>query len=83
MFNYFKKAKAIEIKALERLEASGRLPVPRFGSRLDFSLTLRRAAENRGLAIIAEYKRASPSQGDIALGVTPGQAARADRKSVV
>lgn len=77
MFNYFKKAKAIEIKALEHLEALGRLPDSRPGPRLDFGQTLRRAAASRGLAIIAEYKRASPSQGDIALDVQPGQAARA------
>lgn len=77
MFDYFKKAKAIEIKALKRLEDSGRLPAPRSGSRLDFGLTLRRAAASQGLAIIAEYKRASPSQGNIALEVKPGQAARA------
>lgn len=77
MFDYFKKAKAIEIKALRRLDDSGRLPVPSAEARLDFNLTLRRSAAAKGLAIIAEYKRASPSQGDIALGVEPGQAARA------
>lgn len=76
MFDYFKKAKAIEIKALQRLEEAGRLPGPSSEARLDFSRTLHRAAEAKGLAIIAEYKRASPSQGDIALGVEPAQAAR-------
>lgn len=77
MFSYFKKAKAIEVKALQRLDKSGRLPPLWSGARLDFSLTLRLAAESKGLAIIAEYKRASPSQGNIALSVEPGQAARA------
>ena len=77
MFDYFKKSKAIEIQALQRLDDSGQLPAPCSGARLDFSRALHLAAENKGLAIIAEYKRASPSQGDIALGIEPGQAARA------
>ncbi|UQZ90424.1 indole-3-glycerol phosphate synthase [Deltaproteobacteria bacterium Smac51] len=77
MFEYFHKAKAIEIKALERLEGEGRLPAPFEGERPVFSEKLRRKAEQKGLAVIAEYKRASPSQGSIALEVKPDEAALA------
>jgi len=77
MFDYFKHAKRLEIKALSRLAESGRFPGPLAVKRPDFSLSLRRAARAKGLAVIAEYKRASPSMGDIALNIEPGQAARA------
>ncbi len=75
MFGYFREAKRIEIKALKYLAERGRLPEPHRQPRPGFSQNLRRAAAERGLAVIAEYKRASPSQGDIALAVEPGQAA--------
>ncbi|MDL2259657.1 indole-3-glycerol-phosphate synthase [Deltaproteobacteria bacterium OttesenSCG-928-K17] len=76
MFEYFKQAKRFEIKALARLNEMGALerlyPNPRPG----FSESLKRKAEADGLAVIAEYKRASPSQGDIALSVPPALAAQ-------
>jgi indole-3-glycerol phosphate synthase len=74
MFDYFKKAKALEIKALERLASAGSLPAPYPGPRLDFAGRLRQKAADQGLAVIAEYKRASPSRGDLNLGLSPGQA---------
>ena len=77
MFDYFKKAKALEIKALERLAAAGGLPAPYPGPRPDFSEKLRRRAAAQGLAVIAEYKRASPSQGDLAPGLDAPQTALA------
>jgi indole-3-glycerol phosphate synthase len=77
MFEYFKRAKNVELKALKRLAEAGRLPPLHPEPRLDFAGRLRRRAAEKGLAVIAEYKRASPSQGDIALGVTPDQAALA------
>ncbi|MDR3038128.1 MAG: indole-3-glycerol-phosphate synthase [Candidatus Adiutrix sp.] len=67
----------MELKALRHLEASGRLPRPRPGPRLDFADRLRRRAAAWGVAVIAEYKRASPSQGDIAPDISPGEAALA------
>lgn len=64
----------MEIKALKRLAKAGQLPPLYSEPRLDFVGRLRRRATEKGLAVIAEYKKASPSQGDIALGVTPDQA---------
>lgn len=77
MFDYFRRAKRLEIKALMHLAESGRFPAPLAVKRPDFSLSLRRTAIARGPAVVAEYKRASPSQGDIALDIEPGRAARA------
>ena len=77
MFEYFKKAKILEIRALERLAAAGALPPPYSGPRLDFADCLRRQAARQGLAVIAEYKRASPSRGALDLVLRPDQAALA------
>lgn len=75
MFEYFIKAKRFEIAALTRLKSLGRMPEALSGERAGFSQALKKKAASDGLALIAEYKRASPSQGDIALEVTPGRAA--------
>jgi indole-3-glycerol phosphate synthase len=77
MFEYFKEAKTLEIRALERLAAAGRLPAPHPGPRPDFAGRLRRRAAGQGLAVIAEYKRASPSQGNLDLALSPEQAVTA------
>ena len=77
MFEYFKEAKKRELEVLRRLAEAGRMPGPQAGPRPDFAGCLRRQAAARGVAVIAEYKRASPSQGDIAPGVGPAEAALA------
>jgi indole-3-glycerol phosphate synthase len=77
MYEYFKKAKTLEIRALERLAAAGLLPEAHPGPRPGFAGRLRRLAADQGLAVIAEYKRASPSRGNLALDLGPEEAARA------
>jgi indole-3-glycerol phosphate synthase len=77
MFAYFRQAKSLEIKALRRLRQRGALPPLWPGSRPSFVQALRAQAAARGLALIAEYKRASPSQGDIALNISARGAAKA------
>jgi len=74
LFDYFKKAKTMEIKALERQAAAGSLPAPYPDRRLNFADRLRQKAADHGLAVIAEYKRASPSQGNLALNLNPEEA---------
>lgn len=76
MFDYFRQVKAAELENLKRAADSGTLPRPWEGERPSFAARLRAGAEAHGLAVIAEYKRASPSQGDIALTVGPAAAAR-------
>ncbi|MDR1677635.1 MAG: indole-3-glycerol-phosphate synthase, partial [Deltaproteobacteria bacterium] len=49
------------------------------GSRPSFSQALTVGRQKRGLALIAEYKRASPSLGDINLNLKPEEAVRAYR----
>lgn len=75
MFDYFRKAKAVEIKALEALARRGAEPRPWPEPRPGFSAALKAGAANDGLAVIAEYKRASPSLGNIELKISPAQAA--------
>jgi indole-3-glycerol phosphate synthase len=72
----FRRAKAHEIAALEDLAARGALPPPLLGYRPPFVETLR--ARRASLpAVIAEYKRASPSEGDINPGAMPEEVAAA------
>lgn len=68
MLEKFRAAQAPAIKRLRELEAAEKLPMPYGGPRPPFSDALLAAAP---IAIIAEYKRASPSQGDINLGLAP------------
>lgn len=60
----FHKAKQAEIAQLRQLAERGRLAAPYSGRRPDFVAALRQW-EGAPLAVIAEYKRASPSRGII------------------
>jgi len=68
MLEKFRGAKQAEVARLRALEASQALPVPYTGKRPCFSDALLAKAP---IAVIAEYKRASPSKGDINLDVPP------------
>ena len=71
MLERFYRAKQPEIEFLRQLAQKGELPQPFTGHRPSFlqALALRRPA------VIAEYKRASPSRGSINLGLEPEEAA--------
>jgi indole-3-glycerol phosphate synthase len=71
MLDKFRAAKAGEIDALRQLETAGRLPPPFTEARPSFV----RALSAPGCAVVAEYKRASPSKGEINMGATPGDIA--------
>jgi indole-3-glycerol phosphate synthase len=70
----FRAVKAREVAALEELSARGAFPPPYGGERPSFVAALRGKAPR---AVIAEYKRASPSKGDINLGPEPEEVALA------
>lgn len=77
MLEKFRAAKRSEVEALMALAESGGLPPPLQGPRPSFSgALLDRAEPGRRAAVIAEYKRASPSKGDINLGLSPADVAR-------
>jgi indole-3-glycerol phosphate synthase len=89
----FREAKAAEIERLRRdslrtigspsgpksLEGLGEGLKPKKAAdgKPDFLASLLAGQKKRGLALIAEYKRASPSLGDIDLAITPQEAAKA------
>lgn len=73
MLEKFRKAKAYEIEELKRLKARGALPAPFSGKRPDFKAALKASGELP--AVIAEYKRASPSRGLICASVDVEEAA--------
>ncbi|MCL1889487.1 MAG: indole-3-glycerol-phosphate synthase [Desulfovibrionaceae bacterium] len=79
MLERFRLAKAPEIAALEKLAAADKMPLPLSSTRPPFIESLK--ARSSPLAVIAEYKRASPSEGDINLGLTPEEAAAAYAKA--
>jgi len=61
----FRKAKQAEVEALQALQDMGKLPPVHEGPRPDFAAALARRAPRSPLAVVAEYKRASPSRGVI------------------
>lgn len=61
----FVHAKASELAQLRQLERSETFPAPSRDPRPDFSAAISRRGDNSPLAVIAEYKRASPSRGQI------------------
>lgn len=69
MLERFRKAKLAEIEALKKCG----VPAPSRKARPDFVLPLRRAGQ---IAVIAEYKRASPSRGMIRSDLPVEEAAR-------
>ena len=71
MLEKFRAAKQAEIDELRRLRDAGHAHVPFADPRPGFGAALTGPGSS---GIIAEYKRASPSKGDINLGVTPAEA---------
>ena len=74
MLDMFRTAKIKEISSLIALSAKGAMPPPYAGPRPSLVAGLKAAGP---LPVIAEYKRASPSRGDINLAATPESIARA------
>lgn len=74
MLDMFRAAKVKEVASLIELSAKGAMPPPYAGPRPPFAAGLKAAGP---LPVIAEYKRASPSRGDINLTATPESVARA------
>ncbi len=82
MLDRFRIAKQPELDRLRQLAAAGELPAPLStgtGQRPDFLRALqdRAGCPDAPVAVIAEYKRASPSRGLIETGVSPEDAATA------
>lgn len=74
MLDKFRRAKVPEVEALHIAEGEGRLPAPYTGVRPSFADAIR--ADEKGMKVIAEYKRASPSKGDINLGLSAEEVAK-------
>lgn len=77
MLEKFRVAKQSEIDELRQLAQKGALPAPYEGFRPSFHQALLQKAKSRGLAVISEYKRASPSKGDINLKLGPEDVGKA------
>ena len=78
----FIKAKMAEVEGLRRLAQQGAMPAPLDGPRPDFLAALRGCSApvvrlgEYSLAVVAEYKRASPSRGVICQSLGVEEAAR-------
>ena len=72
MLERFRAAKKQECLKLADLKSKGRMPAPLEIERPSFGAVLK----GEGLAAIAEYKRASPSKGNIELGLDPENVAQ-------
>lgn len=65
MLEKFRFAKQKEIARLGAMAGDGAFPAPWPGSRPSFTHSIMRPANGEAIAVIAEYKRASPSRGVI------------------
>ena len=72
----FRKAKQAEVEALQALQAQDSLPPVYDGQRPDFAAALACPASGSPLAVVAEYKRASPSRGVICESMDVEEVAR-------
>lgn len=72
----FRLAKASELAALKKAADAGCLPAPLQEKRPDFAAALNRRPKIGPLAVVAEYKRASPSKGVICETLSVEQVAR-------
>jgi indole-3-glycerol phosphate synthase len=76
MLEYFRQAQEPKIRLLLELEKKGATPEPCAGTRRSFFGALRRGSGgSSAIRVIAEYKRASPSRGDINLAAAPEEIA--------
>ena len=72
----FYRAKQEEVTALREKAERGELPAPYAGQRPDFAGALLRRVPGAPLAVVAEYKRSSPSAGTICDALPVEEAAR-------